>query len=273
MLINGEFVDDALVRLETPAIKERLRIEDPVADSLAIELKARDMAREMVIERVILRQAAQQDSAPIPDGLIDAALKQSGCLLPRDQEAMRADIETELRIKRLLARVTANVPKPPAKRIAAFYEYAKRSLVEPERVRVAHIVKNVDELNSEEQALAAIRHVDELLRGGARFEEVADAHSDCPGNGGELGFIARGEMVDEFETVVFALSVGEVSGVFRTPFGFHIAKVYERKPERTPSLNEMRPRLEESMWMEMKNEVVLDFLTGLRERAEIRRTR
>jgi parvulin-like peptidyl-prolyl isomerase len=279
MLINGEFVDDSLVRLEAAQLKERMRAEMGEGDALGIELRAREAAREMIIERTILRQAAKKDPRPIPPAAVESALaeyykqspQQSGCLLPRDEELLRANIELDLRIERFLAATTEKIPKPSTKQISAIYQYAKESLLEPERIHAAHIVKNVDESTSESDALTAIRHIQSLLQNGRPFEQVADEHSDCPGRGGDLGFFPRGEMVAEFDAAVFALPAGSISEIFRTPFGFHVAKVYERRAEHIPTLNEVRPHLEESMWRQAKTEALRGVIDELRAQAEVRK--
>jgi hypothetical protein len=104
---------------------------------------------------------------------------------------------------------------------------------EPEMIHAGHIIRNVDETTADETtaedtALAAIRNAQQDMERGSSFEEAATRWSDCP-DGGDLGFFARGEMVPEFERAVLALRPGEVSGIFRTPFGFHIAKLYEHR--------------------------------------------
>jgi hypothetical protein len=63
-------------------------------------------------------------------------------------------------------------------------------------------------------------------RTGTPFEELVREFSDEPGaakRGGDLGTFRRGQMVPEFQAAVDALKVGEISGVFETPFGFHVA--------------------------------------------------
>lgn len=118
-------------------------------------------------------------------------------------------------------------------------EWARENLIEkalvrmavappPETIHAGHIVRNVDEFTAEDSALAAIRSAQEELERGSSFEEAATRWSDCP-DGGDLGFFGRGEMVPEFERIVCSLRPGEVSDIFRTPFGFHIAKLYERR--------------------------------------------
>lgn len=65
---------------------------------------------------------------------------------------------------------------------------------------------------------------------GANFEDVAQAHSQCPSGkrGGELGTFGRGQMVKEFEDVVFSADVGVVQGPVQTQFGYHLIEVTER---------------------------------------------
>jgi len=65
---------------------------------------------------------------------------------------------------------------------------------------------------------------------GADFAEVARQHSKCPSGkrGGELGTFGRGQMVKEFEDVVFSADVGVVQGPVKTQFGYHLIEVTAR---------------------------------------------
>ena len=68
------------------------------------------------------------------------------------------------------------------------------------------------------------------IAGGASFEELAKQHSSCPSGqrGGELGEFGPGQMVKEFDTVVFNEAVGEVHGPVKTQFGYHLLEVTSR---------------------------------------------
>ncbi len=68
------------------------------------------------------------------------------------------------------------------------------------------------------------------IAGGAKFEELAKEHSTCPSGqrGGDLGEFGPGQMVKEFDTVVFNEAVGEVHGPVKTQFGFHLLEVTSR---------------------------------------------
>lgn len=68
------------------------------------------------------------------------------------------------------------------------------------------------------------------IEGGADFAECAKKYSRCPSgkNGGELGEFSPGEMVPEFDRVVFSAEVGKVHGPVQTQFGFHLIEVTKR---------------------------------------------
>ena len=68
------------------------------------------------------------------------------------------------------------------------------------------------------------------IEGGADFAELARQHSKCPSGlkGGDLGEFGPGQMVPEFDTVVFGADVGTTQGPVKTEFGFHLIEVTSR---------------------------------------------
>jgi peptidyl-prolyl cis-trans isomerase C len=68
------------------------------------------------------------------------------------------------------------------------------------------------------------------IEGGTDFAEMARTHSQCPSGqqGGDLGEFSPGQMVKEFDTVVFSEEVGKVHGPIQTQFGFHIIEITSR---------------------------------------------
>jgi peptidyl-prolyl cis-trans isomerase C len=69
------------------------------------------------------------------------------------------------------------------------------------------------------------------IEGGADFAAIAKEHSKCPSGkkGGELGTFSKGQMVPEFDTVVFNDAVGVVHGPIKTQFGFHLVEITNRE--------------------------------------------
>ena len=81
-------------------------------------------------------------------------------------------------------------------------------------------------VDTEEKALDLKNQID----GGADFAALAGEHSSCPSGkrGGDLGDFGPGQMVREFDEVVFSGAVGEVHGPVKTQFGYHLIEVTNR---------------------------------------------
>lgn len=81
-------------------------------------------------------------------------------------------------------------------------------------------------VSSEEQCLALKKEIEN----GSDFAEVAKQHSSCPSSrqSGDLGSFGPGQMVAEFDKVVFSGEVGQVHGPVKTQFGYHLLEITER---------------------------------------------
>ena len=77
---------------------------------------------------------------------------------------------------------------------------------------------------------AACSDLKQQIADGADFAELAKTHSKCPsgGDGGALGTFGPGQMVKEFDDVVFSAPVGEVQGPVQSQFGLHLVEVTAR---------------------------------------------
>ena len=264
LLVNGERIENAALDEERRALRIALAekmADEPVSE---IEERAREWSRENVIERVLLRQAALRDPEPISAEAIESVAG-SDC----DADT-RKEVEVRLRTERLIARLTSHAARPRRKDVVEYYKKNATNFEAAEAIHAGHIVKNVDQDMSEEAARDAMEQIRLTLQAGKPFEELADESSDCPGRGGDLGFFPRGEMVDEFDSVAFALSPGEVSGVVRTPFGFHIIKVYNRRAKGVLPLDAVSNDIEELLFAQKKQKIIDLHLDSLRAKAEIR---
>lgn len=99
-----------------------------------------------------------------------------------------------------------------------------------------HILLLPNAIRDEEQTRLQARELHERLAKGADFDELAKELSDDPGSkaaGGDLGWQPAGVFAPEFEQAIAALQPGQMSAPFRTSFGWHIAKVLERRTRDT----------------------------------------
>jgi len=263
LTVNGEEITEADLRLEEERLRAQLREAMPGETAATIEARTIEWARENAIERVLLRQAAMAEPEPLPEGALDTAAS-------ANEGVEREALEVQLRIERLTRRLTAKLVPPRPKEVSEYYREHRDEYITPELIRVAHIVKNVDEQNSEETVLPQIQAIEAELNQGADFAEVADRLSDCPGRGGDLGFFPRGQMVDEFEAVIFALAPGQRSPIFRTPFGFHIAKMLDRKSAGPRAFDELKDLIANLLFDLKKQRRIEQYIDSLRSKAEIR---
>lgn len=76
----------------------------------------------------------------------------------------------------------------------------------------------------------ACQTLKEKIEAGAEFAEMAQEHSQCPSSeqGGELGEFRQGQMVPEFDEVVFHEEIGKVHGPIQTQFGYHLVEITSR---------------------------------------------
>ncbi len=122
--------------------------------------------------------------------------------------------------------------------IRKYYDENGDKLMQGESVNASHIlVATEDEAN---EILAKIN------AGEISFEDAAAAHSTCPSKaqGGSLGDFGRGQMVPEFDTAVFEMSVGEISKApVKTQFGYHIIRLNSKSEPKKIAYSEVREEL------------------------------
>ena len=101
-----------------------------------------------------------------------------------------------------------------------------------QQTRLRHILIRTSDSVSEADARWRLANLRErIVSGGADFAEMARVHSDdgTAGRGGELDWIYSGDTVPDFERAYAQLKIGEVSEPVRTPFGYHLIQVLERR--------------------------------------------
>ncbi|MBW1787895.1 MAG: SurA N-terminal domain-containing protein [Deltaproteobacteria bacterium] len=132
--------------------------------------------------------------------------------------------------------------------IQAYYEYNISAFSSPKQVKARHILFMVEEGVSEDKERGVrdkAKAVLEEARQGKDFAELAKTYSEGPTKtkGGDLGYFSEGNMVKSFEEAAFKLKAGEISGLVRTPFGYHIIKVEDVKEAGTKQLEEVKEEI------------------------------
>ena len=172
--------------------------------------------------------------------------------------AHRADYKTPVRY--VVDYVAVPVPSPdsvavPGPELRAYYERNRASFEQPEQVRPRVILVSTRGATPAADARARAR-ADSLLRaarGGADFAELARRFSDDIGSvqvAGDLGWRAHGQYTLAVEQAAFALQPGEIGPIVKTPFGYHIIKLEDRRPARTRTFEEASPEIRNRLALE-----------------------
>jgi len=280
IVVNGEKIEDRDIQQEVQRLRPSYEQAFTEMEPARREAQLSEWSRENVIERVLLRQEAKASGTAIPAADIEAALARlkEQYEKPEDlykefnvdgDDKLRQMIELQMKVEHKIRDIYATAPEPSEQEIAEYYEQNKEQFQSGEQVRVAHVVKYVNWQTDEATAMETVTRAREEIDRGAPFEAVVEKYTDCADSGGDLGYVMRGQMVEEFEDVVFNLNPGQVSGVFRSRFGFHIAKVYDRKPPTIPDLKDVKKQITEALREQKREQALGEYLDRLRSKAVV----
>lgn len=139
-----------------------------------------------------------------------------------------------------------------------------------QQTHARHILIKINELTSETDAKNRLLQLRERLVNGAKFSELARLHSEdvSASQGGDLGWLSPGQTVPEFERAMDELKPGQISQPVRTPFGWHLIQVLER---RTQDVSQQNRRLQAQQEIRARkaDEAYQDWLRQLRDRAYV----
>jgi parvulin-like peptidyl-prolyl isomerase len=280
LIVNGEKIEESAIKEEAGRLRPDYERVFAEMEPEKREAQLLNWSKENVIERVLIQQYAKEHAEPIPAEQIEAALEKikkqyrdggesSRKLTSEDEQKIKKGIQLQMEVEQVLYDIGKDVPEPSGNEIERFYNENKERFRSPEQIKVSHIVRHINWQNDESSAHAQILKAQNELKNGELFETVVARYSDCPDNGGDLGHITRGRMVEEFEDVVFNLGVNEVSDVFRTRFGFHIAKLYDRKPPVQNGLEQVKDSILGELKGQMQGKAVDEFVDRLKSAAKI----
>ncbi len=275
--VNGKPIEKEMIEQEMEQLRPTYEQTFKDMEEKKREEQLYDWSRENVIERVLIEQHAMKDGPEISEDELDDNFKKTMDRLPEDEEEMddeqkkqiKDSIEMQLKVQKLLEKVCEDVDEPSEDEMKKFYEENKEEFKSPEEVKVSHVVKHIGATTTPEQAKETIEKAKEEIDQGKSFEQVVEKYSDCPGAGGDLGYFPRGRMVEEFEDIVFNMDTGEISDIFPTRFGYHIAKLYDRKQPEYYDFEDVKDHIKNRLTDEARRQEVEDFVDNLKEKSEI----
>ena len=137
-----------------------------------------------------------------------------------------------------------------------------------EQTHARHILIKLSEVTSENESKKKIDSIKERLDNGEKFEVLARQFSEdgSASNGGDLGWVNPGDTVPLFEKAMNELKDGQISSTVRTPFGWHVIQVLERRKQ-DMSKEAARLKARQEIRKRKSEEAYQDWVRELRDRA------
>lgn len=256
LVVNDEAVPPDLIEGEFRAIKSQ-------AESLGNmsccerDPEFRALARDNVIARVLLNQESQRRALAVSDEEIDAtltrieeehggrdALLTNLGLHPCQIQEVRADIANGLRVEKTLRACLGDLPEPTDTEVRAFYDSHLDDYLTEEEVRATHLYKQVEKTEDRQRIYDELRALRRRARAGEDFGVLAHDHTDKEDKLTDLGWFKQRDFMDEFSTIVFSLEEQEMSPVFPSYFGLHLAQCTGRRPPAPRPFEEVRDEVQ-----------------------------
>jgi peptidyl-prolyl cis-trans isomerase SurA len=139
-----------------------------------------------------------------------------------------------------------------------------------DQTRARHILVKVNEITSDSEAKTKIDRIRDRIDGGAKFEEQAKLNSEdaSAAKGGDLGWLSPGDTVPDFERAMNALKIGDMSAPVRTPFGWHLILVTERRTQDVTA-ERRREQARAALRQRKSDEAFQDWVRQVRDRAYV----
>jgi peptidyl-prolyl cis-trans isomerase D len=163
--------------------------------------------------------------------------------------------------------------------LQAYYNQHRDQYRTAEQAKVSHILIKTplpgsDGKVDDKGVAAAQGRAEDLLKqlkAGAKFEDLAKKYSEDPGSakeGGSLGWIGKGRTVPEFEKAAFSLPKGQISGLVKSSYGFHIIRVDDRQDAHMKTLDEVKDEIEPILKQQKTQEAAQKQAENLLEQAK-----
>jgi len=221
------------------------------------EIDSLEVTEEMV--KVELDQRIQYFSAQV--GGTEALEEFYGQSIEEIKEEFFEQIEDKMKAQKMQQEVTGNISVSPSEVRSFFYKIPFDSVpFINSKVKVSQLVIAPEITYGQKEATKKkLRKIkNRIYSNEISFSVAAEFYSNDPGskaNGGNFGWVSRGDFVPEFDAIAYTIPLNTVSDVFESPFGFHILKIEKRRGEQYYGSHIL-----------IKNEVNEEDLKNLKER-------
>jgi foldase protein PrsA len=200
-----------------------------------IELEAEDQNIEVTAEEI---DKEVEELAEYYGG--KDAMTQTLAMYNINLDQVREDVTVNIKLEKLLSQRIEITDQE----VQEHFQVNQEAYAVEEQIKVSHIL-----VDSEETA----QEITTLLAEGRNFADLAEEYSTDTGSknqGGNLGMVTRGEMVEEFEQAAFAMQPGQISDPVKSEYGYHIIKVEEKTEAHPATLEENYDKIKDTLFQQ-----------------------
>ncbi len=251
--VNGEKISRSDYDAKLEASQQGKAIFNQLVQGALIDQYAKD--NHVDVSDADVQKKEDEIKSKYPPGQFENILKQ--------QSLTEADVQHILRQELVAEKaVDSNVHVTDAD-ISTYLSKNHATLDTAEQVRARHILV---------ADLPTAQKVEAQLKAGAKFEDMAAKYSTDPSSkvkGGELGFFSKGQMVPAFQNAAFSQPLNVVGPPVKSPFGYHIIEVEEKKPAQIATLAADHDKIKSLLTKQQEQAALPQFLASLRSKANI----
>jgi peptidyl-prolyl cis-trans isomerase C len=190
------------------------------------------------------------------------------------EEALRSQLERNSALQQYVDRKFSSKVVVTDEDMVRYYESNLDLFKQPLQARVSHILVQVDPKWDDQRKQEVRRKAEQILRNlkkGQDFAALAREQSDGPtrANGGDLGYIRKGQLDAQLENAVFKLKPGETSDIIETSYGFHIFRMSDWKPETILAYETVKDQIRQRLSQEKARQDADVYAKSLREKASV----
>ena len=218
---------------------------------------------ENALEEIKRQNAVNQEG-------LERGLAKDGLTL----EGLKKEIEKRIQRIKLISWAVKTESKVGEKELRDFYRKNIDRYRRNESYRPSHILFIVPKdatLEEIREIRKTCQKILEKIKAGEDFGEMALLYSQdaTARDRGDLGYFKKGELLPAFEKEALRLQIGEVSGIVRTDFGFHLVKLLDRKGGDPPPFEEIKEKVQADYLEKDKEKALQQFISTLKEKSVI----
>ena len=274
-VVNGSDIVASEVRTEIQLLISQFRIKDknnlPYEEKLQLKLNG---LNRTISNRLLVMEAAARNVSVSHEEYEEALLLvMSGYEGNSFYENMKIrgvtkklwdkKFKNNLIIEKLIKNNHAGELKINDEQVRQYYDNHQKEFNKNQEIRARHIM-----VATEGEAQSLYKKI-KSNNGG--FSELAKIYSLDPGGvtGGDLGYFSTGQMPEDFDSI-FNLKLNQVSEIIKTPYGYHVFIVIDKKPARQMSFNESKKRIHNSLLRDKQAKVFNRWLLKLKDKSKIK---